>query len=229
MRNSTSPYTIHEFVISKLVLMESCFSELTSFSFLDMKSNTFYYDPVLHRFKPVTESTKVRERDFISDLKFSIEDITTFTKATLKTLNALINELNIEEAKAVNVEIKRLMVRIEDSHERLVKYIHSNPIPAAFKQEMIGHCNQMKDLVRSCQILLVDIPAAEGGDAGKNDPSTKSKAEEMREQEHVDYILKKVTTEVDQMIMRMPFVVSEEERTVLIEDRFKKTLARRAL
>lgn len=209
--------------MSRLDLLENCFSELINFSSSDDTAPTLLYDQLTHRFRPQREFTQIKERDFISELKFALEDITNFPKITFKLLHHLIGDLNIQETIRINAKLARTTVSIKNAHDHILDYTIKNEIPEVFKQEMSYHIEQLKNLMREAQILEVET-SVEKSEGFSDDLPGNLQSRVQLTPKNAEMILKKITSEVDQMIRRMPFIVPDEERSRLIGERFRSQL-----
>lgn len=220
MRNSKSPYTIFEFIVENLALLETLLSELVAFSSSSKNIESFSYDLALHRFKPIQGGIL----DFIAELKISIEDLASYTKTIFRSMYPLIEYLNYDEAQSVNLEIYKLVRKIEIAHETIASYISTHEISTFSKQEMIYHCKQIKDLVNECRILEIEVDGADREVFTRQDVQKPQYLSRSNISERSKQILQKVTKDVDQMIRQVPFVISDEKRARLIEERYQREL-----
>lgn len=210
--------------MAKLTLLENCFSDIIRFSSSEQNVNTLCYDPLEHVFKPQVASTQLRKRDFISELKFCLEDVSNFPKSTIKLLHHLIGELTLDESRKVYVKLSKVIESLKSLHGQVLSYIEKHELPGVIKQEIIYHTNQMNHLIHDCQILVVQVSTNEGGDFFGTDLTSKLKVGDLISPEISEQILKKIISEVDQMIRRLPFIVPEEERSRIIGARFKEQI-----
>lgn len=221
MRTGESVCTLFEFVLQKMLLMQSCFSELASFTSNPTTFDQFFYDAVTHRFKQKTFDTYQSNRDFFLEIKLALEDLVLFPKNIMKLLQFLLVELNLEESKRVNQELYRLIHMIEVSHAQINNYIlHEKEGP--LKNEIIHLEHQLKNLISEMQALEIETEKSSHEELDTRTPLVFMPKSEKKSPKEV---LKIVTEEVDAAIRRLPFAIAQDEREKLINKRFQSRLA----
>ena len=207
--------TICDFITNKLIELEAIFLELSNFVIYDNQLNLFY-DKSVHKFKPQPEN---KTCSYTIELKSALEDITIYSKNTLVYVHPLLRELNKSESKKINHEFHRLIHLIDNCDQHLLKSIHHMPIPGILKSGLLSLAESLKFTIRECEILDIEIFADEiESDLERiqeNSPETSPFNEGYDKK-----ILLEITSEVDEILNRLPFATSGEERARIIEERF---------